>query len=103
MHTLLSMLGVPDLPTVHVIVVVGLALTSALMMGWLADGILGGGGFGIFANGVLLLVGALVGAIVWRKLGYSVSASPALATAIAAGASAIATLVLASTVRRALV
>jgi uncharacterized membrane protein YeaQ/YmgE (transglycosylase-associated protein family) len=103
MHTLLSMLGIPDLPTAHVIIVVGLALTSALMMGWLADGILGGGGFGIFANGVLLLVGAIVGAIIWRKLGYSVGASPALATAIAAGAAGVTTLLLASTVRRALV
>ncbi len=102
MRMLLSMIGIPDIPTLHMIVLIGLAITCAMMLGWLADGILGHGGFGLVLNGLLLLAGAIVGAIVWRKLGFSVSGGPALATALAAAGSALTTLVLAGTIRRAL-
>lgn len=100
MRQMVLLLGMPDLPMVQFVTLIGLALVAALMLGWLADGILGGGGFGIFLNGLLLLAGAIGGAIVWRKLGYSFGASPGLATSIIAAGAAVATLVLAGTIRR---
>lgn len=103
MRLLLSMIGIPDLPTMHMVVLVLLAIAGAIMLGWLADSILGDGGFGLFANGVVLLAGAVIGAIIWRKLGYSVSGvgQPA-ATALAAAGSAVLTLVLAGSIKRAI-
>lgn len=101
MRMLLSMVGLPEMPTLHMIVLIALAITCAVMLGWLADGILGDGGFGLFLNGMLLLAGAVIGAIVWRKTGYAISGigQPA-ATAVAAAGSALTTLVLAGTIRR---
>jgi hypothetical protein len=100
MRMLLSMVGIPDMPTLHMITLIALAVTSAIMLGWLADGILGDGGFGLVLNGVLLLAGAVIGAIVWRRTGYNVSIGQPAATALAAASSALTTLVLAGTIRR---
>ena len=102
MRMLLSMVGIPDMPTLHMITLIALAVTSAIMLGWLADGILGDGGFGLVLNGMLLLAGAVIGAIVWRKTGYNVAIGQPAATALAAAGSALMTLVLAGTLRRVL-
>ncbi|KFC69623.1 hypothetical protein FG93_03210 [Bosea sp. LC85] len=100
MRQLLLLLGLPDLPLPEFLVFLGFAAGCALLLGWIADGILRGHGFGIIPNAVVLVGGAIFGAILWRRLGYVVIVDRQMATAIAAAAAGILALVAGGVAKR---
>lgn len=100
MRQLLLLLGLPDLPLPEFLVFLGFAAGCALLLGWIADGILGEHGFGIIPNAVVLVGGAIIGAILWRRFGYVVIANRQTATAIAATAAGILALVAGGVAKR---
>jgi uncharacterized membrane protein YeaQ/YmgE (transglycosylase-associated protein family) len=64
MPGLLKMVGLPDLPTLSVVIVL-----SAMLIGWLADLLLDEAGFGVMLNTGITLVGAFTGAWLWQRYG----------------------------------
>ncbi len=100
MRTLISMLGMPDLPTAHLVVLVAIVAIAVLLFGWISDMLLRDGAFGIIVNGLLVLAGAILGTLLWRKLGYTIGTNPALTGSIVALASGLAFLIVLSTMRR---
>ncbi|MGO4672097.1 hypothetical protein AB4Z40_04290 [Bosea sp. 2YAB26] len=100
MRLLLLLLGLPDLPLPEFLVFLGFAAGCALLLGWIADGILGEHGFGIIPNAIVLVGGAIVGAILWRRLGYVIIANRQMATAIAATTAGILALVAGGVAKR---
>lgn len=86
MRSLLMMVGVPDLPFFSLILVVVMIVLAVLMFGWIADLLLGDGGFGTLLNAGLLLVGGFLGAFLWHRYGIPTKLDPSvLRAAIAAG------------------
>lgn len=100
MRPLLLLLGLPDLPLPEFLVFLGFAAGCALLLGWIADGILKDHGFGIIPNAIVFVGGAIIGAILWRRLGYVIIANRQMATAIAATAAGILALVAGGVAKR---
>jgi hypothetical protein len=100
MRTLLLMLGIPDMGTGQMLILLGVIALAALVLGWMADMALRDGGFGIILNSAIVLAGAVGGVLLWRKLGYSVTIHPQLASAIAGGVSGMVLLIGSAVSRR---
>lgn len=100
MLTLFTMLGYPNLPTEQMLVIAGLAWASAICLAWIADAILGDGVFGVVLNALILITGAVLGVLLWRRLGYLPAVNPAQTMALVATGSGIALLVACATLRR---
>ncbi len=69
MPGLLKMVGVPDMPTLSVVLVIVMIVLSALLIGWLADLLLDEAGYGTMFNAGIMLVGAFGGAWLWHRYG----------------------------------
>lgn len=69
MPGLLKMVGLPDMPTLSVVIVIAMILLSAMLIGWLADLLLDEAGFGVMLNTGITLVGAFTGAWLWQRYG----------------------------------
>ncbi len=87
MRTLLLMLGIPDMPIWQLVIFLALVAVATLLLGWIADLTIGEGGYGVMINGALMLVGAIGGVLLWRKLGYRVNLHPQAASAMAGAVS----------------
>lgn len=100
MRTLILMLGLPDMSTPQLAVFLALVGVGVLLFGWISDMLLRDGAFGIIINGLLVLTGAIVGTLIWRKLGYAIGTNPAATAAFVALGAGLATLIIITTVRR---
>ncbi|MDR6871025.1 putative membrane protein YeaQ/YmgE (transglycosylase-associated protein family) [Bosea sp. BE125] len=100
MRALSLMLGLPDMATPQMLVLIAIIVTAAFALAWIADAILGDGGFGVFFNAVILLIGAFVGALVWKRLGYAIGTSPQATAAIVATSAGMALLLISGVLRR---
>ncbi len=86
MRGLLMMVGLPDMPTLSVVIVLTMIVLSALLIGWLADLLLDEAGFGVMFNAGITLVGAFGGAWLWHRYGIPTRfPTEALRAAIATG------------------
>jgi uncharacterized membrane protein YeaQ/YmgE (transglycosylase-associated protein family) len=98
MHTLLTMVGLPDLsllPLVLLLAMIGLAI---LLFGWIADLLLGSAAFGTLLNSVIVLVGAFAGTWLWQRYGFPTRFDPlAVRAAVATGSGLLLVLLLAVT------
>jgi uncharacterized membrane protein YeaQ/YmgE (transglycosylase-associated protein family) len=85
MRQVLPLLGVPDLPLTSLILLAVMLALAVLMFGWLSDLLLGDGAFGIALNTVLLLIGAIGAAALWRRFGFPIAGTnPHAAAGLAA-------------------
>ncbi len=100
MRALLLMLGLPDMATPQMLVLIAVIVAAAFALAWIADALLGDGGFGVFFNAAILLIGAFIGALVWKRLGYAIGTSPQATAAIVATCAGMALLVIGGTLRR---
>lgn len=109
MRTLILMLGLPDMSTPQLVVFLAIVAVAVLLFGWISDMLLRDGAFGIILNGLIVLAGAVGGALIWRKLdyatgwrqlGYAVGNNPAAITSLVALASGLALLILLIALRR---
>ncbi|CAH1650661.1 conserved membrane hypothetical protein [Hyphomicrobiales bacterium] len=84
MRSLLSMVGLPELPLVSLVLIVTMIVLAVLLFGWISDMLLGDNGFGILFNTGIILVGGFVGAWLWHRFGFPTRFDPnALRAAIA--------------------
>jgi hypothetical protein len=99
MRSLLMMVGVPDLPFFSLVLVVVMIVLAVLMFGWIADLLLGDGGFGVMLNAGLILVGGFLGAFLWHRYGVPTRLDPDALRAAIAAVSGLALLVVAAVFR----
>lgn len=100
MRSFFLMLGLPELSMSQMLVIVALVWACAFALAWIADVILGDGAFGVLLNTGMLVVGAIIGALLWRKLGYGTMANLPQTLVLVASASGIATLITCGVLRR---
>jgi uncharacterized membrane protein YeaQ/YmgE (transglycosylase-associated protein family) len=100
MRTLFQMLGFADLGTTQMLVIAVIAWACAFALAWIADAILGDGVFGVLLNTSILIVGAVLGTMLWRKVGFGPAANLPETLSIVATSSGIALLLACATVRR---
>lgn len=100
MRALIVMLGLPDMSTPQLVVFLSIVAVGVLLFGWISDMLLRDGAFGIIINGLLVLAGAILGTLLWRKLGYTIGINPAATATFVALGSGLALLIALSTVRR---
>ncbi len=109
MRTLILMLGLPDMSTPQLVVFLAIVGVGVLLFGWISDMLLRDGAFGIILNGLIILAGAVGGALIWRKLdyattwrhlGYAIGSNPALTTSLVALGSGLALLIALTALRR---
>lgn len=99
MRSLLTMIGLPDLPFLSVILITVMIVLAALLFGWISDMLMGDGGFGIMFNAAWILIGGFLGAWAWHRFGIPTRIDPnALRAAIALG-SGLGLLIAAAVVR----
>lgn len=98
MDSVFALLGYPNLPASQMLVIAGLAWASSLCLAWIADAILGDGVFGVMLNALILFGGAVLGVLLWRKIGIAAPAAQTMA--IVATGSGIALLLALATLRR---
>ena len=99
MRSLLMMVGVPDLPFFSLMLVVVMIVLAVLMFGWIADLLLGDGGFGVMLNADLILIGGFLGAFLWHRYGVPTRLDPDALRAAIAAVSGLALLVVAAVFR----
>ena len=100
MRALILMLGLPDMSTPQLVIFLSFVAVGVLLFGWISDMLLRDGAFGIIINGVLILIGAIVGTLIWRKLGYTIGTNPAATVSFVAIGAGLATLIIITTIRR---
>lgn len=100
MRALLLMLGLPDMATPQLVVFLAIVAVGVVLFGWISDMLLRDGAFGIILNGLTILAGAICGALLWRKLGYTIGHQPALTISFLALGSGLLLLIVLSTLRR---
>jgi uncharacterized membrane protein YeaQ/YmgE (transglycosylase-associated protein family) len=100
MDVLLQMFGLPYMPTYQLVIFLALIAVALLLFGWIADMTLGNSGYGVMLNGLVMLVGAVGGVLLWRKLGYRLNMHPQAATAVVATASGMVMLLFCTIMRR---
>ena len=100
MRALILMLGLPDMSTPQLVVFMSIVGVGLLLFGWISDMLLRDGAFGIIINGLLIVVGAVLGTLLWRKLGYTIGHNPALTASFVALGSGLAMLLVLTTIRR---
>jgi hypothetical protein len=93
MRSLVPILGPPYMPTEHMILLVGLTAIAVLLLGWIADTILHDEGFGIIANGLIMIAGGTLGLVLWNRLGYLAGGDQTFIKAITTAISGVALLV----------
>ncbi len=99
MRSLLTMVGLPDLPFLSIILVTTMIVLAALLFGWVADMLLGDGGFGIMFNAAWIVIGGFAGAWAWHRFGIPTRIDPNALRAAIALASGLGLLVLAAIFR----
>ncbi len=99
MRSLLLLLGLQTMPTPHLVLLTGIVGLTTVLLGWIADAIMGGRGFGVLANGALMLAGAILGVLSCRRLGYLPPPDQQAAIALIAGFSGIVLLTLLGAIR----
>ncbi len=100
MRALILMLGLPDMSTPQLVVFLSIVAVGVLLFGWLSDTLLRDGAFGIILNGLVVLAGAILGTLLWRKLGYTIGHNPALTASLVALGAGMALLIVLTTIRR---
>lgn len=100
MRALILMLGLPDMSTPQLVVFLSIVGVGVLLFGWISDMLLRDGAFGIIINGLLVLAGAILGTLLWRKLGYTIGTNPAATVSFVALGSGLAMLIVLTTIRR---
>ena len=100
MRALILMLGLPDMSTPQLVVFLSIVGVGVLLFGWMSDLLLRDGAFGIIINGLLVLAGAILGTLLWRKLGYTIGTNPAATISFVAMGSGLALLIVITTIRR---
>ena len=100
MRALILMLGLPDMSTPQLVVFLAIVAVGVLLFGWISDMLLRDGGFGIILNGLVVLAGAILGTLLWRKLGYTIGTNPALTVSLVALGAGMAMLIMLTTIRR---
>jgi uncharacterized membrane protein YeaQ/YmgE (transglycosylase-associated protein family) len=100
MITLFTMLGYPNLPASQMLVIAVLAWACSFGLAWIADAILGDGVFGVMLNTLILITGAVLGVLLWRKIGLAPPSNPAQTMAIVATGSGIGLLLAGALIRR---
>jgi uncharacterized membrane protein YeaQ/YmgE (transglycosylase-associated protein family) len=100
MRALLTMVGIPDLPTVSLLLVLTMIVLGAMMFGWVADLLLGEAAFGTGFNTGLILLGAFCGAWLWHRYGFPTRFNPeAVRAGVATGSGLLLLLGLSATGR----
>ncbi|WNJ88277.1 hypothetical protein [Bosea sp. 685] len=100
MRAYFLMLGLPDMAMPQMLVLIAIIVTAAFALAWIADAILGDGCFGVFFNAVILLIGAIIGALIWKRLGYAIGTNPQTTAAIVSTGAGMVLLLIGSTLRR---
>ena len=100
MRALILMLGLPDMSTPQLVVFLAIVAVGVLLFGWISDMLLRDGGFGIILNGLVVLAGAILGTLLWRKVGYTIGTNPALTVSLVALGAGMAMLIMLTTIRR---
>jgi uncharacterized membrane protein YeaQ/YmgE (transglycosylase-associated protein family) len=100
MRTFFLMLGLPDLAMSQMLLIVALVWACAFALAWIADAILGDGAFGVLLNTTMLIIGAVIGTLLWRKFSYGAMALQAQTLAFVATGSGIAMLIICGVLRR---
>lgn len=100
MRALLLMLGLSDMAMPQLIIIVAIACACMFALGWIADAVLGDGAFGVALNALMLIVGGVVGAMLWRRFGQGGGTVPPETLALVATSSGLATLIGCSVLRR---
>lgn len=96
MRGLLTMIGLPELPTLSLILVLVMIVLGAMLLGWIADLLLGENAFGTGFNAGIILLGAFGGAWLWHRYGFPMRFDPeAVRAGIATGSGLLLLLVLA--------
>ncbi|MGX5733080.1 hypothetical protein [Bosea thiooxidans] len=99
MRSLLTMIGLPDLPFLSVILITVMIVLAALLFGWISDMLLGDGGFGIMFNAAWILIGGFLGAWAWHRFGIPTRIDPNALRAAVALACGLGFLVVAAVLR----
>jgi uncharacterized membrane protein YeaQ/YmgE (transglycosylase-associated protein family) len=99
-RTFALLLGLPALTNNQALVAIAMIVVAALALAWLADLLLGDGALGVIGNALVMLIGAALGLWVWRKLNIKLAFDANGVTASVALASALASLLTASVLRR---
>jgi len=100
MRALILMLGLPDMSTPQLVVFLSIVGVGVLLFGWISDALLRDGAFGIVINGLVVLAGAILGTLLWRKLGYTIGTNPAATGTFVALGSGLMLLIVITTIRR---
>ncbi|SFH95181.1 hypothetical protein SAMN05216304_10198 [Bosea sp. OK403] len=100
MRAYFLMLGLPDMATPQMAVLIAVIVAAAFALAWIADAILGDGCFGVFFNAVILLIGATIGALIWKRLGYAIGTSPQATAAIVSAGAGMVLLLIGGVLRR---
>lgn len=100
MRALILMLGLPDMATPQLVVFLAIVAIGTLLFGWISDMLLRDGAFGIVINGIVVLTGAILGTLLWRKLGYTIGTNPALTVSFVALGAGLGLLIVLTTLRR---
>lgn len=100
MRATLLMLGLPDIGMPQLIVIMAIATACVFALGWIADAILGDGAFGVAVNALMLIVGATVGIMLWRRFGHGPGVIPPQTLALVATSCGLGTLIGCSVLRR---
>jgi uncharacterized membrane protein YeaQ/YmgE (transglycosylase-associated protein family) len=100
MSKVLMFLGLPYMDTLTMVVVLGLAFSAAVISGWLADVIMGQNSFGIAMNGVVMVIGAIIGLFLLKYSGFQYRASFLVVAMTCASISAVVLLLLFAFLRR---
>lgn len=100
MGKILQLLGLPYMDTVTMVVVLGLVFSAAVISGWLADLIMGQHTFGIAMNGVILILGGILGLFLLKYSGFQYKTTFLVVAMTCASISAVFCLLLFAFLRR---
>lgn len=100
MRAFLLALGLPDVTIEWLLLILAIIVLCAIAFGWLADMVLGDGGFGVVLNAFVGLGAAALGAWAWQHFGMTTGDLRHVPKAAVAASSAAAGLFLAVITRR---
>lgn len=96
MRGLLAMVGLPEMSTLSLFLVLVMIGLGAMLLGWIADLLLGENAFGTAFNTGFILIGAFGGAWLWQRFGVPTRFDPeAIRAVIAMGSGLVLLLALA--------
>lgn len=100
MIKILTFLGLPYMGTMTLLVVMGLAFCAAVVFGWIADTIMAQNSFGIAINGIILIVGAVIGLLILKHLSVQIKVDSTILYMMFAGVTAVVLLLIMTLLRR---